>query len=137
MFLHGQFRLLLDLKAGRITVGCCHMEAPDISLLFRNRKCDNRRIIAFRIIPSAPFQLPLFPFLQLLKARCLQHRADIGHCMKTSRAYSYKFQHFLCRLPKIIHSVHFILSRAVLPSYTAYARNHQRSARMGLLRKSS
>ena len=63
MLLHGQFRLLFDLKAGGITVGCCHMKAPDADLLFRNHKRNNGRIIALRIIPSALFQFPFFLFL--------------------------------------------------------------------------
>ena len=125
-----KLRFFLHLKAGGIAMCRCHMEPFHSSR--RNSKSDHGRIIALRVIFSTLFKLPFLVFPQPDISCLFQHRSDIRHRVKTGGAFLYKIQHFFCCLVKIIHD-NFHSFHCPLPADTF----PYRSARMGLLRKSS
>ena len=83
LFVHHDFRVMLQLKRRRIAVAGINLKAEILRL--RQHKGQQRRTITTDVIFSASLQLPFFAFLQLSKASRRQTLLNILHSEKAIR----------------------------------------------------
>ena len=109
VFFHVQLRvnpiganvhIFFDFECGRIAVGSCDLEAPDLSL--RDLKGQNRGQIAPHKILSPRLQSPLFTLVQLGKALLQQLLCNIFHHMIAAGAAVDKVDQFLGQIAHTI-----------------------------------